>query len=135
MIQAELVREPGPGDHPWLLEAWADAMSPRTAWRLNYQLPPNDPRVLEADEETVLRDLTLIRYHRHRARAAEDPGAAAAENVGERERWRDLVGRWREDKTGAEEVARVLALEETSEVGPVRLRLSAQIRVPSGGDQ
>lgn len=36
------------------------AADPRTRWRLYYQMPPTDPRVLDATDEDVLLDLLTL---------------------------------------------------------------------------
>ena len=66
--------------HPALVLAWRDANDHRTAWRLRYNLPANDPRVLDATDDEIVHDLLVQRYYAHLARR-EDPeeaGEAAA---------------------------------------------------------
>lgn len=46
-----------------------EATSARTLWRDAYGMPPTDPRFLEADEETIIRDL-LVRMLLHERQAA-----------------------------------------------------------------
>lgn len=41
-------------------------------------MPPTDPRVLEADEGAILRDLLVRMYHAHEQRKSWDPKGAAA---------------------------------------------------------
>ena len=47
-------------------------------WRLAYDMPPTDPRVLAADEGIVIEDLVVLRYHMHERLRSMDPRAAEA---------------------------------------------------------
>jgi len=45
---------------------------------MRYNMPPNDPRNLEADDELVLQDLVVLRYRDLMVRLATDPDFAAS---------------------------------------------------------
>jgi len=53
----------------------------RTAWRLKYGIPINDPRYLAVTEAEALTDLVEARYREHADRLAVDPGAVQEENA------------------------------------------------------
>lgn len=61
--------------------AWIEASQAFTEWRLHYGMPPNDPRVLEATEEEVLRDLLVLRSRSMLAQEARNPTAAAVDRL------------------------------------------------------
>lgn len=77
-------------------------------WRLYYDMPSTDPRVLEAREDEILMDLVALRYYAHQRLRAADPRAAEAieRQMHEptlREQYADLEARAR----GAEMQARL----------------------------
>ena len=56
--------ETGGPKHPLISDAEQEATSLWTLWRLAYDLPPTDPRVLDATEEDVVFDLLVRHFHR-----------------------------------------------------------------------
>jgi hypothetical protein len=91
-----------------------------------YELPPTDPRVLDADEGTILRDLLARMYHTHAQRKLYDPkGAAAAEaegtaDEGLREQYKALE----QDATRGELATRIRAFEQARTAKPGGRRLA-----------
>lgn len=49
--------------HPIVAEAREQGEDIFTAWRLAYQLPPNDPRFLDITEDEIVTDLLVRRHH------------------------------------------------------------------------
>ena len=66
-------------------------MSPYTMWRLHYKLPPNDPRALEVDDETVLRDLLVITYRDHRLSRLMNPELEQEDQANKRSAHRRMM--------------------------------------------
>ena len=75
--------------------ALREARELRTAWRRRYNLPPNDPRVLEATDEEILDWLLVDALADEDETAATDPRAALERAVRENpagvQRWLDAV--------------------------------------------
>lgn len=69
-------------DHPALREAWAAIHSPEGQWRMRYGLALTDPRWLDADEETIARDLLQCLYWDAAVRRS-DPKQRLAEEMAE----------------------------------------------------
>jgi len=70
--------QPSEDDHPRIRELWAESAAPLTWWRMKYNLPPNDPRVLDVDENMVLDDLLLTSFNELRAAIARSPSLGVA---------------------------------------------------------
>jgi hypothetical protein len=70
--------QPGEDDHPRLRELWQESAAPLTWWRMRYNLPPNSPLVLDADEDMVLDDLLLISFNDLRNAIAKSPSLGVA---------------------------------------------------------
>lgn len=64
--------EPGPGAPLEIRAAWRRSGEIPFLWRLKYDLPPNDPRFLDLDEEVMAMDLLEHMYHQVRTRR-DDP--------------------------------------------------------------
>lgn len=77
------VMQPDEGDHPHLHELWRAAASPRTVWRLRYNLPPNDPRFLDMTDAEIVDDLLLRMYHDLRVDIAHNPALGVKTNRAE----------------------------------------------------
>lgn len=67
--------------HPVAEAAMGEAVLHLTGWRLYYQLPPTDPRWLDATEAEILHDLLVLRYHAEHVRRMADPAADAVERT------------------------------------------------------
>ena len=70
--------QPSEDDHPRIRELWAGSAAPLTWWRMKYNLPPNDPRVLDVDENVVLDDLLVTSFNELRAAIARSPSLGVA---------------------------------------------------------
>lgn len=57
------------------------AQSVETQWRLAYDLPPTDPRYLDADEDAIRFDLLVMLANRQKREEAMDPGNAQARDL------------------------------------------------------
>jgi hypothetical protein len=81
VLNGDSVEEPGRGAPPILRLLYREAGEVPYVWRSRYNIPPNDPRFLELDEDEMIRDLVLAVYAQHRARKDDpnDPIAAAWE--------------------------------------------------------
>lgn len=78
--------------HPIAEAAMGEAVLHLTGWRLYYQLPPTDPRWLDATEEEILRDLLVLRYHAEHVRRMADPaGDAVAQTASDPEKAEQFV--------------------------------------------
>lgn len=70
--------QPGEDAHPRIRELWEESAAPLTWWRLRYNLPPNSPLVLDADEGMVLDDLLLVSFNDLRNAIAKSPSLGVA---------------------------------------------------------
>lgn len=61
--------------------AWTAARDYRTVWRLQYNLAPNDPKVLAVTEDEMLHDLMVLVYYGHERRRQLDPKGATLEDL------------------------------------------------------
>lgn len=120
--------------------AWTEAHSIRTVWRMAYDMPPTDPRVLDADESTIVRDLMVRLYHTHEQRKIFDPkGAAAAEGPPKetlREQFRELERQATEGEL-AQNIKRFEASRNKKATGRQlnAIRLSVGTRPPPAKEQ
>lgn len=57
---------------------FAEASSLRTAWRLHYNLPPTDPRYLNATEDEILEDAVLLAFRKRIDLETTHPAAVVA---------------------------------------------------------
>lgn len=64
-----------------MLGAWRTAHSLGATWRLRYNVPPNDPRFLDLEEEELLDDLLVLHFLDAEVRRAVSPGRAAAADL------------------------------------------------------
>lgn len=97
--------QPSEGDHSRLHELWREAASVRTVWRLRYNLPPNDPRVLEITDAEVVDDLLLRLYHDLHVQIAHEPSLGVVTNRDEQQRLLDIAKHERETGNLAAQVA------------------------------
>lgn len=84
--------QPGKDAHPRLRELWDAAASAFTIWRLRYNMPPNDPRVLSIADEEVFEDLVLLSYVDLRAEIAATPALSEQTDPERRDAWKDAQG-------------------------------------------
>lgn len=68
--------QPGEDAHSRLRELWQDAASATTVWRMRYNMPPTDPRVLAATESDIMEDLLRLAYYDLRLQIARNPSLA-----------------------------------------------------------
>ena len=85
--------QPGKDTHPRLHELWNASSSALTVWRLRYNMPPNDPRVLSITDEEVFDDLATLAYFDLRAEIASTPSLSEQSNPERREAWSDAQAR------------------------------------------
>jgi len=102
-----------------------------------YDLPHNDPRVLSADEDEILQDLIVLRYHSHaRLRQADPRAADAIDRMANeptlREQYADLEHRARgpEMQTRLARFLRAVAREDDG--GDTGSQVLTRLRVRAG---
>ncbi len=80
--------------HPALMRAAVAADDVATVWRMQYEMPPTDPRYLDADDDVVVHDLAVLLYYRRSMEAAVNPAAAALRSAkGDPNYGPDLIAR------------------------------------------
>lgn len=115
--------------HPLLLRAEMEAEDVYTTWRMLYELPPTDPRALEADEDLVAYDLAVNYYYRRAMERALNPGAAAVREASASPEYaEDLVRRneeWLRTGDTQARIARMLGRRyDQGPQAPVSIRLT-----------
>lgn len=94
--------------HPRLRALWDESSSAHMVWRMRYNLPPNDPRVLDITDEEMFDDLMRLAYYDLRQAARAKPSVLEAAKRGRAQAYEDAM---REAKSDPQYAAMLAALK------------------------
>lgn len=106
--------QPDEDAHPRLRELWQDSASATTVWRLRYNMPPTDPRVLTATETDIVEDLLTLGYHDLRLHIARNPAAAVTSSREAQKDYAEAAEHAKRSGSYARDIAALKKLEAKS---------------------
>jgi hypothetical protein len=93
--------------HPRLRELWDESSSALMVWRMRYNLPPNDPRVVDITDDELFEDLLRLAYYDLRQHARTKPAVLEMAKRGRADAYRKAIDEAKDDPSYAAMIAAV----------------------------